>query len=87
MQIILLYFLTLVKQGYLLICEPFSERRENILAIVNEGLVTASLFLYTGLALNETLEIQKVMGFGIISMVILSIAINVGILVWRVTVE
>jgi hypothetical protein len=27
------------------------------------------------------------MGYGIISMVILSIAINVGILVWRVSVE
>jgi hypothetical protein len=57
LQIILLYILTLLKQGYLLICQPFYEKRENILAIVNESLVTASLFLYAGLALNEVLEI------------------------------
>lgn len=83
----LLYILTLMKQAYLLTFSPFAVRRDTVVDMVNEGLVTVSLMLYVGLASCEEIGIQKGMGFWVISMVILSIAINLGIVVWRIMVE
>ncbi len=50
LQILFLYLLTLAKQAYLLTLCPFAAPRDNLVALINEGLVTLSLMVYMGLA-------------------------------------
>ncbi|TNV86838.1 hypothetical protein FGO68_gene11786 [Halteria grandinella] len=83
-QISTLYFISVFRQGQILVLRPFQQKGQNWLSLFNESMISAYLWHAIALTdINQVYDIRQGAGYGIITIVLLTIVVNLLYLIWE----